>query len=224
MIIQDGLRRMVTNQEDVFYYITLMNENYAHPAMTEAADKDVPGGILKGMYLLKEGGQGEAARAAHGLGDDPARGDRGGRAAGEGLGRDRRHLELPELHRAAPRRARRRRAGTCCTRPRSRASPTSRAGSRRRDGPVIASTDYMKTFADQIRPFVPKGQTYPRARHRRLRALRHAREAALLLRGEPLLGDGRGAQGARRRRRAEAGGRGRRDQEVRHRSRRSRIP
>ena len=49
MIIQDGLRRMVAEQEDVFYYVTLMNENYRHPAMPEGAED----GILRGMYLLR---------------------------------------------------------------------------------------------------------------------------------------------------------------------------
>ncbi len=51
MIIQDGLRRMVAEQEDVFYYLTLMNENYHHPAMPEGAAE----GILRGMYLLRRG-------------------------------------------------------------------------------------------------------------------------------------------------------------------------
>src|SRR5438128_11948113 len=50
VIIQDGLRRMVANQEDIYYYITLMNENYEHPAMPQGAEA----GILKGMYLLRE--------------------------------------------------------------------------------------------------------------------------------------------------------------------------
>ena len=49
VIIQDGLRRMVANQEDVYYYITLMNENYEHPALPQGAEQ----GILKGMYLLR---------------------------------------------------------------------------------------------------------------------------------------------------------------------------
>jgi len=49
-IIQDGTRRMLEAQEDVLYYITVMNENYAQPAMPEGA-RD---GILKGMYLLQE--------------------------------------------------------------------------------------------------------------------------------------------------------------------------
>ena len=50
VIIQDGLRRMLAEQEDVFYYLTLMNENYQHPAMPEGAEE----GILRGMYLLRE--------------------------------------------------------------------------------------------------------------------------------------------------------------------------
>ncbi|MGB7915951.1 MAG: pyruvate dehydrogenase (acetyl-transferring), homodimeric type, partial [Rhodomicrobium sp.] len=49
VIVQDGLRRMIAEQEDVFYYITVLNENYEHPAMPEGAEE----GIKKGMYLLK---------------------------------------------------------------------------------------------------------------------------------------------------------------------------
>src|SRR4029077_11247803 len=51
VIIQDGLRRMATQQEDVFYYVTVMNENYEHPAMPAGVEQ----AILKGMYLLREG-------------------------------------------------------------------------------------------------------------------------------------------------------------------------
>ena len=51
VIIQDGLRRMIKDQEDVYYYITLMNENYPHPAMPQGAEE----GIRRGMYLLREG-------------------------------------------------------------------------------------------------------------------------------------------------------------------------
>ena len=50
VIIQDGLRRMYADQEDVFYYITLMNENYRHPEMPKGAED----GIVKGMYRLIE--------------------------------------------------------------------------------------------------------------------------------------------------------------------------
>jgi len=55
VIVQDGLRRMIGEQEDVFYYITTMNENYVHPPMP----KGVEDGILRGMYLLQVGGQGK---------------------------------------------------------------------------------------------------------------------------------------------------------------------
>src|SRR3712207_2244517 len=51
VIIQDGLRRMYAEQEDVFFYVTLMNENYPHPPLPEGAEA----GILRGMYLLRPG-------------------------------------------------------------------------------------------------------------------------------------------------------------------------
>jgi len=50
VIIRDGMRRMLENQEDVFYYLTVMNENYAHPAMPQGAEE----GILRGMYRIRE--------------------------------------------------------------------------------------------------------------------------------------------------------------------------
>ncbi len=56
VIIQDGMRRMMTDQDDVYYYITLMNENYAHPAMPKGAEND----ILKGMYRLTSIGDAKA--------------------------------------------------------------------------------------------------------------------------------------------------------------------
>ena len=52
VVIQDGMRRMLEVQEDVYYYVTLMNENYAHPAMPKGVEKD----IIKGMYKLKSVG------------------------------------------------------------------------------------------------------------------------------------------------------------------------
>src|SRR5260221_3835680 len=57
VIIHDGLRRMLTEQEDVFYYITLMNENYMHPAIPDGAES----GILKGMYLFRDGANGNGS-------------------------------------------------------------------------------------------------------------------------------------------------------------------
>ena len=75
MIVQDGLRRMIAEQEDVYLlHHDRMNENYAHPAMPEGAEE----GILRGMYLLRDASRRQAARcsAAARLGRDPARGDR----------------------------------------------------------------------------------------------------------------------------------------------------
>ncbi|MBL0168443.1 MAG: pyruvate dehydrogenase (acetyl-transferring), homodimeric type [Propionivibrio sp.] len=60
VIMQDGLRRMFQEQEDVYYYITVMNENYEHPEMPKNAEAD----ILKGMYLLRKGQISDGKQAA----------------------------------------------------------------------------------------------------------------------------------------------------------------
>ncbi len=66
VIIQDGLRRMYQENEDIFYYLTLYNENYAMPPMPE----DAPKGILKGLYKLKKGAA-DKTHKAHILGSGP---------------------------------------------------------------------------------------------------------------------------------------------------------
>ena len=58
VIIHQGLARMLHNQEDVFYYITVMNENYPQPKMPDGVEQ----GILRGMYLLRAGGEAKAPR------------------------------------------------------------------------------------------------------------------------------------------------------------------
>jgi len=159
VIVQDGLRRMYAEQEDVYYYVTLMNENYEHPPMPEGAED----GIRKGMYLLREA----AASGADRSGTDAAPrvqllgsgtilrevlaaadllADDFGVAADvwsapsftelrrEGLGVERWNRLHPSEQ---PRRSY---VQTCLA---------------DRRGPVVAATDYVKTFADQIRPFVP---------------------------------------------------------------------
>ncbi|MDA3850110.1 MAG: pyruvate dehydrogenase (acetyl-transferring), homodimeric type, partial [Spirochaetaceae bacterium] len=55
VIIQEGMRRMVENQEDIFYYISLLNENYIQPALPKGAEE----GILKGGYLYQSGAKSE---------------------------------------------------------------------------------------------------------------------------------------------------------------------
>ena len=64
VIMQDGLKRMMQDQEDVFYYLTIMNENYSHPEMPQGAEAD----ILKGMYLLKKGENPDSAKRVRLLG------------------------------------------------------------------------------------------------------------------------------------------------------------
>jgi pyruvate dehydrogenase E1 component len=155
VIIQDGLRRMVHEQEDVFYYLTLMNENYPHPAMPPGAEE----GIRKGLYLFREGpssaqqdtprvqllGSGTILREVIAAADLLAK-DFGVAAdvwsatsftelRREGLEVERWNL----LHPAEPQR--------------TSFVETSLAD---RGGPVVAATDYMKSFADGIRPFVPR--------------------------------------------------------------------
>ncbi len=150
VIIQDGLRRMCAEQEDIFYYITLMNENYEHPAMPEGGAS----GIIKGMYLLHEGesspgprvqllGSGtilrEVIAAADHLKEYGVTADIWSVPSFTELRRE--GLETERWNMLHPSEEPRQTFVCACL-----------AGRR---GPVIASTDYIKAFADQIRPFVP---------------------------------------------------------------------
>ncbi len=152
VIIQDGLRRMLSEQEDVFYYLTLMNENYRHPAMPDGAAE----GILRGMYRLRaserstaEGPRvqllgsgtilGEVLAAAELLESDwGVAADVWSVTSFTELRRDgiavERHNMLHPLEEAR------------------RAYVTEQLAG---GGPVVASTDYIRTYADQIRQWVP---------------------------------------------------------------------
>ena len=149
VIVQDGLRRMYAEQEDVFYYITLMNENYEHPAMPEGSQE----GILKGMYLLRDAGETsglhvqllgsgtilrEVIAAADLLAEFGVSADIWScpsftELRREGLAAERWSL----LHPDQP--ARQSYVAQCLD---------------GREGPAVAATDYMKSFAEQIRPFI----------------------------------------------------------------------
>jgi pyruvate dehydrogenase complex dehydrogenase (E1) component len=103
VILHHGLKRMVEKQDNVFYYLTLLNENYAMPGLTPGTEEQ----IIKGMYLCKEGAK--LTPRVQLLGSAPScASHRGAGAAGEGLGRGRQRLELPKLQRAHPRRPGRR--------------------------------------------------------------------------------------------------------------------
>ena len=150
-IIQDGLRRMVEEQEDVFYYITTLNENYPHPAMPEG--DDVRDNILKGMYLFREGGKAENKVQLLGCGAilreviaaaDLLREDFGIEAdiwATPGLNQVRRDgLAVQRWNMLHPEETPRLSHIEHCL--------------KGRQGPVVASTDYKIAFADQLRPFI----------------------------------------------------------------------
>jgi pyruvate dehydrogenase E1 component len=153
VIIQDGLRRMYAEQQDVYYYLTVMNENYRHPEMPEGAAPS----IIKGMYRFKGGaakskaprvqllGCGtifrEVIAAAQLLHDDwGVEADLWGcpsftELAREGHAVARQNLLNPT---APPKVSH---VEQCL---------------RETTGPVIAATDYVRAFADQIRAYVPR--------------------------------------------------------------------
>ncbi|HYW05101.1 MAG TPA: pyruvate dehydrogenase (acetyl-transferring), homodimeric type [Gammaproteobacteria bacterium] len=149
VIIHDGLRRMFRDQEDVFYYITMMNENYAHPALPKGSEE----GIVKGMYRFKQTrgdgprvqllGSGTILREVIQAGERLRR-DFGVRAdiwsvtsftelRREGLEADRWNVLHPEQE---PR--------GCYVRDCLDDA----------EGPVVAATDYLRAYPDQIRPYV----------------------------------------------------------------------
>lgn len=153
VIIQDGLRRMYQEGESIFYYVTVMNENYTHPDMPAGARE----GIVKGMYKLKDAGESAQAQIlASGtilreaiVAAELLEQDFGVKAnvwsvtsftelRRDGLDKQRWNL----LHPDQP--------------PRASYVEDCLAGTQ---GPIIAASDYIKMLADQIRPFVPRSYT-----------------------------------------------------------------
>ena len=159
VIIHDGLRRMVGNQEDVYYYITVMNENYLHPGLPDAADKNAAEGILKGMYLLREGAKKKHRVQLMGSGTIL----REVIAAADLLASD---WDIGADIWSATSFNELRREGLDCERwnllhptEKPRVSYVEQC-LKDRAGPVVASTDYVKAFADQIREFMPRGRNF----------------------------------------------------------------
>jgi pyruvate dehydrogenase E1 component len=156
VIIQDGLKRMVEKQEDVFYYITIMNENYEQPGLKPGTEE----GILKGMYLLQEGdksaqnrvqlmGSGTILRESV-FAAELLKNDWGVAAdvwscpsltllARDGQDADRWNLVHPQEEARLPYVTQLLKDTT---------------------GPIVATTDYMRLFAEQIRAYIPNGRTY----------------------------------------------------------------
>ncbi len=158
VILQDGMRRMLTDQEDCYYYITLVNENYTHPEMPEGAAE----GIIRGMYLLRDAGKAKKSELrVQLLGSGTIL--REVIAAAEMLERD--FGVKSDIH-SCPSFNELRRDGADVERW-NRLHPeadvrkswllTQLEG---RDGPAIAATDYVRQYADQIRAYLPKGMAY----------------------------------------------------------------
>jgi pyruvate dehydrogenase E1 component len=170
VILQHGMRRMLTEQVDEYYYITLMNENYTHPDMPEGAED----GIIKGMYLLRESGIGNRESEK---GKGKSKGAVGPHVQLLGSGTILREVmaaaELLEKDFgvtsdiwSCPSFTELRRDGFDAERW-NRFHPEAKSPRKAyvtaclegRVGPAIAATDYVRAFADQIRAFVPMAYT-----------------------------------------------------------------
>jgi pyruvate dehydrogenase E1 component len=153
VIIQDGLRRMYAEQEDHFYYITVMNENYVHPAMPEGAEAS----IIKGMYRFGGGDAKAKAPRVQLLGSgtifreviaaaDLLRNDWGVESdlwscpSFTELARDGRAVERDNMLHPSEK-------------PRVSHLESCLANAK---GPVVAATDYVRAYPDQIRPYVKR--------------------------------------------------------------------
>jgi len=156
VIIHDGLRRMITNQEDVYYYITIMNEAYAQPGIKPGQEE----GILKGLYLFSEGDKNlklrvqligcgtilresifaaELLAADWGIAADVWSAPSLTLVAREGQDAERWNLVNPTRTQRVP-------YATECLKD--------------TQGPIVATTDYVRAFAEQIRAFLPAGRSY----------------------------------------------------------------
>jgi pyruvate dehydrogenase E1 component len=152
VIIQDGLRRMVKEQEDVYYYITIMNENYEHPAMPEGVES----GILKGMYPLQKAKDAKGPRVQL-LGSGTIL--REVIAAADMLkkewGVDADLWSCPSFTLLARDGNDAQRWNLLHPTEKPRLSYVEQC-LKDTKGPIIASTDYAHAFADQIRPFISR--------------------------------------------------------------------
>jgi pyruvate dehydrogenase E1 component len=156
-IVEDGARRMLEAQEDVFYYVTVMNENYVHPPMPEGARE----GILKGMYLLRGAknaevqllGSGAILRECLAAADELERTH--GVAANVWSVTSWSELRWDGMLACGASDAVRELRGE----PSSEKPWIARCleGTR---GPIIAASDYVSALADLVRPYVPAGRSY----------------------------------------------------------------
>ncbi len=154
-IIHHGLQRMFVEQEDVFFYLTLMNENYSHPDMP----KDCYDGITKGLYALNKASRpGKKHVNLMGSGTILEQARMAAEMLDEDFGVKSSLYSAPSLNELA-------RNGADCERW-NRLNPLETPkvpyvtevfdGTK---GPIIAATDYMKSYAEQVRPYISQPYT-----------------------------------------------------------------
>ncbi len=150
VIVQDGMRRMYKEQESVFYYISVMNENYRHPALPKGAEE----GIVKGIYLFQKGGRKKKRVQLMGSGTIFREVIAAAVLLAEDWGIDADLWSVTSFNELT-------REAQDCERwnmlhpeatPRK---PYVAKALEKHQGPFVAATDYMKVYADQIRAWVP---------------------------------------------------------------------
>jgi pyruvate dehydrogenase E1 component len=156
VIIDQGMRDMVTEQQDVFYYVTLMNENYAQPNLPEGVNTS----ILRGCYRLQGPQSGlpkeaprvslmgsgaillEVLKAAEILADQGIASDVFSVTSWSELARDGQHQEREAM------------AGRCAE------APFVTQQLALGHGPIVAATDYVRAVPESVRAFLPEGRRY----------------------------------------------------------------
>jgi pyruvate dehydrogenase E1 component len=157
VIMHHGLKRMVEKQDNVFYYLTLLNENYPMPGLAAGTEEQ----IIKGMYLLQDAKVKAKQPVVNLLGSGTIL--RESMAAKELLENDwgvaAKVWSCPSFNEMA-------RDGQNCERfnllhpTETPQVPFIAQQLEKHAGPVIASTDYMKNYCEQVRPFLPKGRSF----------------------------------------------------------------
>jgi len=150
VIVQNGMKRMYEDQENIYYYLSVMNENYSHPAMPAGAEA----GILKGMYLFQEGAKSDLKVQLMGSGTIFREVISAAELLKNDFGVDADIWSAPsfnELYRDGIATERDNMLHPTATQKTAYVTECLQG----RTGPVIAATDYKRTFAEQIRAFVP---------------------------------------------------------------------
>ena len=155
VILHYGLKRMVEKQDNVYFYLTLLNENYAMPGLTAGTEEE----IIKGMYLYKAGPKLTPRVQLLGSGTILRESIAAQELLGKEWGVSASVWSCPSFNELT-------REGQDCERwnmlhplEKPRVSFVAQQLDKH-TGPVVASTDYMKAYAEQIRPYIPKGRTY----------------------------------------------------------------